>query len=393
MQEQQALPSPAAASPLRVYVYDMPSEFTTLNLQWRNGPTMGNYRAYAGNNRSYYTQGSLYAMETSLHEWLLDSPLRTHDAAQAQLFFVPLYLASMFMWPISKWADVPYYGRSLHENKRRSHQGALFMLSALAYIKAHYPFWAASGGRDHLFMMLHDEGPCFCPRDIRPAMLLTHYGYYSDHPRPWGTYYDDNFMQDPRFYGRYLGDAKRPTPCFRRGKDLVIPPWKTPDFWRRALSDLSLRGPKAVSTPRKGLVFFAGDLGNNRLAGYSHDLRQLAYALFCDPRTIKFKRRDCTPIAGGKCRTDLPMNCSGWEEGVKIVTHTRRYHDELKEHTFCLAFPGDGWSSRVLDAVTHGCIPVVVQDESEMFFEGAFAGAPTPLPLTPGPSALPLPLL
>ena len=28
-----------------------------------------------------------------------------------------------------------------------------------------------------------------------------------------------------------------------------------------------------------------------------------------------------------------------------------RYHHELKQHTFCLAFPGDGWSSRVLDAV------------------------------------------
>ena len=102
MQAQQRLPSPAAASPLRIYVYDMPSEFTTLNLQWRNGPTMGNHRAYTGENRSYYTGGSLYAMETALHEWLLDSPLRTTDAAQAHLFFVPVYLASLFMWPISK---------------------------------------------------------------------------------------------------------------------------------------------------------------------------------------------------------------------------------------------------------------------------------------------------
>jgi hypothetical protein len=49
------------------------------------------------------------------------------------------------------------------------------------------------------------------------------------------------------------------------------------------------------------------------------------------------------------------------------------------DHLFCLAFPGDGWSSRVLDAVVHGCIPVVVQDESEMFFEGAFAAAGLPM--------------
>ena len=89
MQAQQSLPSPVAASPLRIYVYDMPSEFTTLNLQWRNGPTMGNHRAFSGDNRSYFAHGSLYAMETAMHEWLLDSPLRTTDAAQAHLRFVP----------------------------------------------------------------------------------------------------------------------------------------------------------------------------------------------------------------------------------------------------------------------------------------------------------------
>jgi len=104
--------------------------------------------------------------------------------------------------------------------------------------------------------------------------------------------------------------------------------------------------------------------------GYSHDLRQRAFSMFCDPRTTKIQ--DCTPYVYG-CRKELPQNCSRWREGVLITTHSSRYHAELTEHTFCLAFPGDGWSSRVLDAVIHGCIPVVVQDESEMFFEGAFA--------------------
>lgn len=66
------------------------------------------------------------------------------------------------------------------------------------------------------------------------------------------------------------------------------------------------------------------------------------------------------------------MTCAGWEEGIKIEATTKNYHRELEEHTFCLAFPGDGWSSRVLDGVIHGCIPVVIQDDSEMFFEGAF---------------------
>ena len=126
------------------------------------------------------------------------------------------------MWPIAHFNDVPYLGRQQHENRRRSHQGALLMKSALAYIRAFYPFWNASGGRDHVWMMLHDEGPCFAPRELRTNILLTHYGYWSASPRPWGTYYDDNFMQDPAFYRRHIGDPKKPTPCFARGQASYI---------------------------------------------------------------------------------------------------------------------------------------------------------------------------
>ena len=67
--------------------------------------------------------------------------------AQAHLYFVPVYAASLFMWPISKFADEPYLGRDKHENRRRSHQGALLMKAALQYIQRHYPFWDASVSR------------------------------------------------------------------------------------------------------------------------------------------------------------------------------------------------------------------------------------------------------
>jgi hypothetical protein len=184
------------------------------------------------------------------------------------------------------------------------------MLRALEYVRSALPYWNASGGRDHVWTMLHDEGPCFCPRALRPSILLTHYGYYAAKPRPWGTFADDNFLLDRGFYARHLGDPAAPTPCFERGKDLVIPPWKPPTFWKRALRDAALA---AAATPiaslaaaptdaaaaaptdaasaaapaaapaaelpapqrRPKLVFFAGDLGFNRLGGYSRDLRQV----------------------------------------------------------------------------------------------------------------------
>jgi len=384
LQQQQRLVSPAAASGLRIYVYDMPSEFTTRLLQWRGSHPTGLSRTIdPQTGESQHTAGSLYAAELALHEWLLDSPLRTKDPSAAHLFYVPIYLASLFMHPIVKFADQPYYGRDgkvaaegggFREPRDRSQQGTLLMLRALRYIQYTYPFWNASAGRDHIWLMLHDEGPCFCPKAIRNSILLTHYGYYATTPKAWGTFGDDLFLRHHDFYRRYLGqDPRSPGVCFQRKKDLVIPPWKTPSFWQRAL----LNSPPPAAA-RKGLVFFAGDLGFNRIAGYSHDLRQLAFALFCNPQTTK--RRDCTPVAYDRscdceCRKDMPQNCSRWRPGVTIQLHSRRYDKELNEHVFCLAFPGDGWSSRVLDGIIHGCIPVIVQDDSEMFLEGAFADA------------------
>jgi hypothetical protein len=131
LSQQQGAESAAGASDLRVYIYDMPSEFTTRNLQWRNQGSYGMYRSYDADNRSRFTSGSLYAMELALHEWLLDSKLRTRDPAKASLFFVPVYLSSLFLWPVVKFADEPYYGRATHETKRRSHQGTLLMREAV----------------------------------------------------------------------------------------------------------------------------------------------------------------------------------------------------------------------------------------------------------------------
>uniref|UniRef100_A0A7S4B6Y3 EGF-like domain-containing protein n=1 Tax=Chrysotila carterae TaxID=13221 RepID=A0A7S4B6Y3_CHRCT len=340
LQSQQRLPSPVAAkSNLKIYVYDMPSEFTSRLLQWKGFPSVGLSRAIDIRNRSIHASGSLYALELALHEWLLDSPLRTVDAREADLFYVPIYLASIFMWPIVKHSDEPYLGRERREPRQRSHQGTLLMLQALRYISTTFPFWNASKGRDHVWLMLHDEGPCFCPKAIRSSILLTHYGYYAASPRPWTTFDDDNFLLDRAFYQRYLGDPRAPTRCFDRHKDIVVAPWKKPSFWLKALQKLH-SGPLAKKTK---LVFFAGDLGFGRVSGYSRDLRQLAFALFCNPKTTR--PRDCTPVAYDKacdceCRPDLPQNCSLWEPGVTIITHSAAYHAELSEHTFCLAFPG-----------------------------------------------------
>lgn len=160
-QDEQLLPGPTAvAAPalgLRIYVYDMPSEFTTRNLQYRSDE-LGPHREVNRYSAHQFSAGSLYALETAWHEWLLDSPLRTLAGADAHLYYVPIYLASLFLWPVAGYADEPYYGRAGNASKKRGHQGTLLMLRALGYIRRRFPFWNASGGRDHVWMMLHDEG-------------------------------------------------------------------------------------------------------------------------------------------------------------------------------------------------------------------------------------------
>jgi hypothetical protein len=44
-----------------------------------------------------------------------------------------------------------------------------------------------------------------------------------------------------------------------------------------------------------------------------------------------------------------------------VAGRTATYHADLCDAVFCLSFLGAGWSPRTVDAVAHGCIPIVVQ--------------------------------
>jgi hypothetical protein len=45
------------------------------------------------------------------------------------------------------------------------------------------------------------------------------------------------------------------------------------------------------------------------------------------------------------------------------------YSDLLARSVFCLVLPGDGWSARMVDAMVHGCVPVIIQDGVHVSFE------------------------
>jgi hypothetical protein len=81
-------------------------------------------------------------------------------------------------------------------------RAAAMYVDALAHIRARYPFWNASGGRDHVWVFgcdlarsaphhhlpahlrrissrtsgRYDEGACFAPVELRPSVLISHWG-------------------------------------------------------------------------------------------------------------------------------------------------------------------------------------------------------------------------
>ena len=51
------------------------------------------------------------------------------------------------------------------------------MLEARDWVKQHFPYWDRKQGRDHIWLMSHDEGACYAPTDIyRESIFLTHWG-------------------------------------------------------------------------------------------------------------------------------------------------------------------------------------------------------------------------
>jgi hypothetical protein len=94
-----------------------------------------------------------------LHERLLSSKHRVASGGSADLFFVPLHLAGV-----------------------RGPRGA-FVQAAFQYLRATWPHFDRTGGRNHLLLVTDDMGGCSLLLDpatalwLRNVTLLTLFGY------------------------------------------------------------------------------------------------------------------------------------------------------------------------------------------------------------------------
>ena len=344
--------APLAPQPLPrvrplIYVYEMPSRFTTELLQRRHDKMFCTHRTYLKGNRTQYAYGIYqgYVLELLLHEWLLASPHRTLNPSEADWFYVPVYASCAMVTAIF---ETP---QTQPMPKFRTALASRLYMEAYEHIRHAFPHWNASKGTDHIWTFGYDEGACFAPLQLRPSLLISHWGNtMARHNRCTTTYEADRWDPpvDPPT-GLPLGKLVGGQRCYDPRKDIVLP------SFRELTTFLPAERWRAWEQ-RKNLFFFSGDLGSppgsigagpHTSPNYSMGVRQAVFR-----------------AARGSGASD-----------IEVVGHIPkdwwhvRYHAKMHNSTFCGAFPGDGWSGGISSAIFAGCIPVIIMDGIELPFE------------------------
>ncbi|KAL3683701.1 hypothetical protein R1sor_001723 [Riccia sorocarpa] len=145
---------------IKIYVYELPPKF---NSDWLADPRCSSH---------------LFAAEVVLHRVLLESPIRTMHADEADYFFVPVYVSCNFS-PKNGFPSL-------------THAPAMIK-DAVELISREAEYWNRSGGRDHIFVAAHDYGACFhavekiavaagIPEVLRNSILLQTFESVDGHP-------------------------------------------------------------------------------------------------------------------------------------------------------------------------------------------------------------------
>ena len=366
----------AVLSPRRptIYVYEL-WDHTSLILQYRAYRAYCVHRLFNEQNQTEFNDNYAYTIETAMHEWMLNSPHRTLDGANADFYYVPSYLACTIL-PVFDWVGPGPYSMGY---PMRPVTAMRMAYDALQQVRTRWPYFNTSieerqKKRDegieahalpnHIFLFPHDEGACWAPKVLYDnAIILTHWGRMDKEPHSSSRYVPDNWEHDWRIDERAPNGQRwsfpknggsrsmiGKHPCYDPLKDIVIPvfashqKWmSSPWLWRGGKDREERRNARslAVNAPRPNLAYFSGNLALNEPTKYARGIRHRLHKAFSTTKGWKLIGK-----AGG------------------------RYSLDLSQSDFCLVPPGgDGWSSRTDDAVRHGCIPVIIMDNVHMPFE------------------------
>ena len=362
-----------------IYVYEL-WDHTSLILQYRAYRGYCAHRFFDEGNGTEFNDAYAYTIETSLHEQMLNSAHRTLDGENADFYYVPSYLACTIL-PVYDWVGPGPFALGY---PMRPATAMRMAFDALEQIRTRWPYFNRSVARvraaaatagvravrghevlpNHIFLFPHDEGACWAPKELfEYSILLTHWGRKDMVPHSSSRYIPDNWEHtwtvDERApagqrwdFARFGGSRQMigVHPCYAPHKDIVVPVLAPPSKWGQSpwlnvgskpTDDTSSTAWRAVREKRATLAYFSGNLALNEPLKYARGIRHRVYKAFHG-----------TP---------------GWRLVGKAGG---RYSLDLSQSEFCLVPPGgDGWSSRVDDAVRHGCIPVIIMDNVHMPFE------------------------
>ena len=367
-----------------IYVYELPSRFNVRLMEGRTHSGDCVFRRYEGGAANATTWlPAAFGLEVAVHELLLASRHRTLDPETADFFFVPVYGGcyisryfrptpdhNLFTDEAAPWLPAPVLGTR-------------FYRAAIAWVRGSFPFWARRGGADHLLAFPHDEGACVAPLEARRAIKLTSWGREERAPPNSSTVMPEHSWH----HGPFVKEMYASLRCFDPDVDVLMPvftavtslaqaralqppqqqPAATPAAaapatattlpaspLARPLSNASLPAgapppPLPAAEGRRGwLVHFRGQVHATSSSSprgyrnYSFGIRQQAFALL-----------------GGREK-----------EGLLVAEgHSARYVEEVRNATYCLVMPGNGWG-HVEVPVMLGCIPVVVGDGIRVPWEG-----------------------
>ena len=73
---------------------------------------------------------------------------------------------------------------TLLSHRIRSNAQWFLSLPVTCRLRAHYPYWDRRGGRDHIWLVTHDEASCYVPAVVRPSIILSECAR-SQHAASW----------------------------------------------------------------------------------------------------------------------------------------------------------------------------------------------------------------
>lgn len=263
-------------------------------------------------NRNLRTKESCWhgytGLEALLPELVGASSVFTPHGELADFYLVPVLPECFLISEMRRGTDHTRAHESFND---------LFSLTMDA-VQARYPYWAASEGRDHLFVFPSERGAAMMSRDsmlrVKKSIFIT------------GVQQRDHEWT-----------------VFNPAKDIVAPPTMSL-YHPHGAAELGHLTPS--SAQRNFLLYFRGVLPGIEDQG-TWGLRATLSEQLKNERDVLF--RDSTDSSCGR-------NCS-----LAEMTSAR----------FCLAPEGgvEGWSLRLFDAISQGCIPVIIADAWELPFQ------------------------